>query len=276
MFVGTSPRAASPSRPVCDTGVSHGAPKLLINTFPPQSSSCWVFLAFGRCFKSDCQSRGLLRAEAACTMLSSGLPPVLLVLSVLELSWSLSDEEKKIILDEHNRYRSQVSPPAKAMMKMGYKSVSMEGFPKLPLKRRVSFTSGIVFDHFLQVPKCAVSPLMLFMRVMQLSLTPGTQTWRSVHAEKCIWGQNGGPGRENLFAMAPSLDVKFAVEEWNREKKFYNLITSTCVPGQKCDSYTQVVRAGTTHIGCGNSYCKKIEGIEKENTQLLVCSYYPP
>ncbi|NWV35338.1 PI16 inhibitor, partial [Grantiella picta] len=55
---------------------------------------------------------------AACTMLSSGLSPLLLVLSVLELSWSLSDEEKKIILDEHNRYRSQVDPPARAMMKM--------------------------------------------------------------------------------------------------------------------------------------------------------------
>ncbi|NXB36154.1 PI16 inhibitor, partial [Eulacestoma nigropectus] len=45
---------------------------------------------------------------------------VLLVLSVLELSWSLSDEEKKIILDEHNKYRSQVSPPAMAMMKMSW------------------------------------------------------------------------------------------------------------------------------------------------------------
>ncbi|XP_058711663.1 peptidase inhibitor 16-like isoform X2 [Poecile atricapillus] len=159
-------------------------------------------------------------------MLSSGLLPVLLVLSVLELSWSLSDEEKKIILDEHNRYRSQVSPPAKAMMKM-------------------------TWDKKLEI-------------IAQN------------HAQKCIWGQNGGPGRENLFAMAPSLDVKLAVEEWNGEKKFYNLTTSTCVPGQKCDSYTQVVRAGTTRIGCGNSYCKKIEGSKKENAQLLVCSYYPP
>ncbi|XP_048183362.1 peptidase inhibitor 16-like [Corvus hawaiiensis] len=51
-------------------------------------------------------------------MLSSGLCPVLLVLSVLQLSWSLSDEEKKIILDEHNKYRSEVDPPARAMMKM--------------------------------------------------------------------------------------------------------------------------------------------------------------
>ncbi|NXG00195.1 PI16 inhibitor, partial [Sakesphorus luctuosus] len=48
------------------------------------------------------------------------LPPVFLVLTVLQLSWSLSDEEKKIILNEHNKYRSQVSPPARAMMKMAW------------------------------------------------------------------------------------------------------------------------------------------------------------
>lgn len=51
-------------------------------------------------------------------MLSSGLPPVFLLLTALELSWSLSDEEKQIILDGHNKYRSQVSPPAMDMLKM--------------------------------------------------------------------------------------------------------------------------------------------------------------
>ncbi|XP_023797839.1 peptidase inhibitor 16-like isoform X4 [Cyanistes caeruleus] len=209
-------------------GVFCMAPKLLINTFPPQSSSCWVFLAFGRCFKSDCQSRGLLRAEAACTMLSSGLPPVLLVLSVLELSWSLSDEEKKIILDEHNRYRSQVSPPAKAMMKM-------------------------TWDKELEV-------------------------LAQSYAEKCIWDHNKERGRrgENLFAMAPTLELEFAVEDWNGEEKFYNLTTSTCVPGQMCGHYTQVVWSNTHQIGCGAHFCEKIDGIETENMHLLVCNYYPP
>ncbi|NWX64767.1 PI16 inhibitor, partial [Promerops cafer] len=165
---------------------------------------------------------------AACTMLSSGLPPVLLVLSVLELSWSLSDEEKKIILDEHNRYRSQVSPPAMAMMKM-------------------------TWDSDLEVAA-------------------------QKHAKKCIWGQNGGPGpkRVNLFATASTLDVKLAIEEWNGERKFYNLTTSECVPRQMCDNYTQVVWAETTRIGCGDSSCEKINGTETENAQLLVCSYYPP
>ncbi|NXA99025.1 PI16 inhibitor, partial [Cnemophilus loriae] len=153
-------------------------------------------------------------------------PLVLLVLSVLEPSWSLSDEDKKIILDEHNKYRSQVSPPARAMMKM-------------------------TWDRDLEV-------------VAQ------------DHAEKCSWGQNGGPGRENLFATASTLDVKLAIEQWNKERKFYDLATSECVSGQTCDNYTQMVWAATTRIGCGNSSCEKINGIETENMHLLVCSYYPP
>ncbi|NWS31693.1 PI16 inhibitor, partial [Polioptila caerulea] len=161
----------------------------------------------------------------ACTMLSSGLPPLLLVLSVLELSWSLSDEEKKIILDEHNKYRSQVSPPARAMMKMTWDK-DLE----------------VVSEH---------------------------------HAKKCFWGQNGAQGRKNLFATASTLDVESAIEEWNREGKFYNFTTSTCVPGQMCDNYIQVVWEWTTHVGCGTSFCEKITGIKTENAQLFVCSYYP-
>ncbi|NWT29711.1 PI16 inhibitor, partial [Cardinalis cardinalis] len=162
----------------------------------------------------------------ACTMLSSGLPPVLLVLSVLELSWCLSDEEKKIILDEHNIYRSQVSPPAQAMMKM-------------------------TWDTDLEVDA-------------------------QKHAEKCIWAQNGGPGRLNLFATPSTLDVKLAIEEWNSERKFYNLTTSECVPVQSCDNYVQVIWAATTRVGCGSNYCEKINGMEAENMHLLVCHYYPP
>ncbi|NWV55460.1 PI16 inhibitor, partial [Daphoenositta chrysoptera] len=151
---------------------------------------------------------------------------VLLVLSVLELSWSLSDEEKEIILDEHNKYRSEVNPPARAMMKM-------------------------TWDKDLEV-------------IAQ------------EHAKKCIWDQNGGPGRENLFATASTLDVKLAFEEWKGQRKFYDFTTNECAEGQTCDDYTQVVWAGTTRIGCGKSFCKNIHGINTENMHLLVCSYFPP
>ncbi|NXL39651.1 PI16 inhibitor, partial [Glaucidium brasilianum] len=165
---------------------------------------------------------------AGCMMLSSGLPPVFLLLTALELSWSLSDEEKKIILDGHNKYRSQVSPPAMDMLKMSW-DTELEAFAQ-------------------------------------------------AYAEKCIWDHNKERGRrgENLFAMAPTLDLEFAVEDWNGEEKYYNLTTSTCAPGQMCGHYTQVVWASTYQIGCGAKFCEKIEGIETEDMYLLVCNYYPP
>ncbi|NWH46024.1 PI16 inhibitor, partial [Fregata magnificens] len=156
------------------------------------------------------------------------LPPVFLLLTALELSWSLSDEEKKIILDGHNKYRSQVSPPAIDMLKMTW-DTELEAFAQ-------------------------------------------------AYAEKCIWDHNKERGRrgENLFAMAPTLDLEFAVEDWNGEEKYYNLTTSTCVPGQMCGHYTQVVWASTHQIGCGAKFCEKISGIETEDMYLLVCNYYPP
>ncbi|PKU35715.1 peptidase inhibitor hypothetical protein [Limosa lapponica baueri] len=161
-------------------------------------------------------------------MLSSGLPPLLLFLTALEPSWSLSDEEKQIILDGHNKYRSQVSPPAMDMLKMTW-DTELEAFAQ-------------------------------------------------AYAEKCIWDHNKERGRrgENLFAMAPTLDLEFAVEDWNAEEKYYNLTTTTCVPGQMCGHYTQVVWASTHQIGCGSKFCEKIEGIETEDMYLLVCNYYPP
>ena len=81
-------------------------------------------------------------------------------------------------------------------------------------------------------------------------LTPSSfQSWDTeleafaqAYAEKCIWDHNKERGRrgENLFAMAPTLDLEFAVEDWNGEEKYYNLTTSTCDPGQMCGHYTQV------------------------------------
>ncbi|KFV89607.1 Peptidase inhibitor 16, partial [Fulmarus glacialis] len=104
------------------------------------------------------------------------------------------------------------------------------------------------------------------------------EAFAQAYAEKCIWDHNKERGRrgENLFAMAPTLDLEFAVEDWNGEEKYYNLTTSTCVPGQMCGHYTQVVWASTHQIGCGAKFCEKIDGIETEDMYLLVCNYYPP
>lgn len=77
----------------------------------------------GKGFKAVCQTRGLLKQDSS-TMLSSGLqitPPLLLLLLLLtamELSRSLTDEDKKMIVVMHNQYRSEVLPTAADMMRV--------------------------------------------------------------------------------------------------------------------------------------------------------------
>lgn len=98
-------------------------------------------------------------------------------------------------------------------------------------------------------------------RVPLWVLTPSSfQSWDAeleafaqAYAEKCIWDHNKERGRrgENLFAMAPVLDLEFAVEDWNAEEKYYNLTTSTCVPGQMCGHYTQVPAWRDRGVGKG-------------------------
>lgn len=87
------------------------------------------------------------------------------------------------------------------------------------------------------VPLC-----MLTLRSFQ-SWDTELEAFAQAYAEKCIWDHNKERGRrgENLFAMAPTLDLEFAVEDWNGEEKYYNLTTSVCVPGQMCGHYTQVL-----------------------------------
>nr|XP_056701369.1 peptidase inhibitor 16 [Euleptes europaea] len=67
-------------------------------------------------------------------MLSSGLRIpllllLLLLLTAMELSWSFTEEDKKLIVDLHNQYRSKVSPPAADMLKMSW-DPELETFAK--------------------------------------------------------------------------------------------------------------------------------------------------
>ncbi|OCT57313.1 peptidase inhibitor 16 [Xenopus laevis] len=153
----------------------------------------------------------------------------LVTLLVVKLCLALNDDEKRIILEKHNFYRSQTEPSASDMIKL-------------------------TWDTALE--KLAKS-----------------------YAEKCIWEHNKDRGfiGENLFVMSgSSLDVVLGLDDWHKERDYYNFTTGTCQEGQMCGHYTQVVWAGTERVGCGQKFCEKLEGVDDENMYLLVCNYEPP
>ncbi|XP_071982603.1 uncharacterized protein [Engystomops pustulosus] len=73
-----------------------------------------------------------------------------------------------------------------------------------------------------------------------------------------------------------ALDVALGLDDWHRERDFYNFTENSCQEGQMCGHYTQVVWAETERVGCGEKFCEKLEGFEEGNMFLLVCNYEPP
>ncbi|XP_075034608.1 uncharacterized protein LOC142096023 isoform X2 [Mixophyes fleayi] len=155
--------------------------------------------------------------------------PSCVLLCLIHFITALTDEEKKILVDKQNFYRSQMDPPA-AGMKMLHWDTNLEDLA-------------------------------------------------TSYAAKCIWEHNEDRGfrGENLFMMSGSgLDVGLGLDDWHRERDFYNFTTNICQEGQMCGHYTQMVWADTERVGCGMKFCEKVEGFDEQNMYLLVCNYEPP
>jgi uncharacterized protein YkwD len=80
----------------------------------------------------------------------------------------------------------------------------------------------------------------------------------------------GKYGANQLMARGTAVTPRAVVEEWVKEKQFYNHSDNSCVPNHRCGVYTQVVWRKSVELGCAQTSCGK------EETSLSICFYYPP
>jgi len=69
----------------------------------------------------------------------------------------------------------------------------------------------------------------------------------------------------------PDQSPTAAVTWWASEQQYYNYDTNTCVDGQVCGHYTQLVWSTTTQVGCGQSTWAQ----DGNNYVFWVCNYAP-
>lgn len=60
-----------------------------------------------------------------------------------------------------------------------------------------------------------------------------------------------------------------AVTAWAAEEKYYNYVKNSCVEGEICGHYTQIVWKTTRRIGCARSVCD-------DGDVFMNCNYDPP
>ncbi|XP_047155567.1 STS14 protein-like [Vigna umbellata] len=80
----------------------------------------------------------------------------------------------------------------------------------------------------------------------------------------------GKYGANQLWAHGTAVTARMVVEEWVKQRQFYNHTDNSCVPNHKCGVYTQVVWRKSVELGCTQATCVK------EDASLTICFYNPP
>ncbi|XP_057502234.1 pathogenesis-related leaf protein 6-like [Actinidia eriantha] len=82
------------------------------------------------------------------------------------------------------------------------------------------------------------------------------------HSQERPYGENIAMG----FGKFTAVD---AVKLWVDEKPYYDYKSNSCVGGEQCLHYTQVVWQNTEEIGCTRVQCRN-------EWWFVTCNYYPP
>ncbi|XP_061338548.1 STS14 protein-like [Gastrolobium bilobum] len=78
-------------------------------------------------------------------------------------------------------------------------------------------------------------------------------------------------GANQLWARSTTaVTPRMVVEEWVKQKQFYNHTDNSCVPNHRCGVYTQVVWRKSVELGCAQVTCVK------DQASLTICFYNPP
>lgn len=96
------------------------------------------------------------------------------------------------------------------------------------------------------------------------------QTYANKMISNCSMVHSNGPYGENLAkGSSSSFSGVAAVNLWVAEKPYYNYTSNSCVSGQQCLHYTQVVWRDSIHLGCARVQCTN-------GWWYVTCNYDPP
>ncbi|XP_020855232.1 peptidase inhibitor 16 isoform X3 [Phascolarctos cinereus] len=165
------------------------------------------------------------------------LPAVFLLFTAAQLSCSLNDEQKQMVVKLHNLYRSQVSPPATNMKNLKWDE-DLAAFAK-------AYASKCVWGHNKDRGRRGENLFAITEGEMDLQLA--VEQWYNEHEHYNLSNATCAEGQ-----MCGHYTQAF------------------------CSGFFQVVWAKTERIGCGSQFCEKLEGVMETNIHVLVCNYEPP
>lgn len=109
------------------------------------------------------------------------------------------------------------------------------------------------------------------------------QTSAAQHAQACVFEHSNDPYGQNLFAgTGTSWTIEQAVNSWADEARYYDFDADSCVVGELCGHYTQLVWESTRNVGCVVQQCDQMTDgsgnaiLNGRSGMMIFCHYDPP
>ncbi|MEP1095565.1 MAG: pathogenesis-related family 1 protein [Cyclobacteriaceae bacterium] len=97
-------------------------------------------------------------------------------------------------------------------------------------------------------------------------LATSAAEWAEELESNCTFQHSDGNYGENLWkGTSNAFSITDVVDSWGGEKQHYNYESNSCVDGEVCGHYTQIVWSATTEVGCGTATC--------DGYDIWVCQY---
>ncbi|XP_027732565.1 peptidase inhibitor 16 [Vombatus ursinus] len=205
-------------------------------------------------------------------------PAVLLLFTAAQLSWSLKDEEKQTVVELHNRYRSQVSPPATNMKNLKWDE-DLAAFAK-------AYASKCVWGHNKDRGRRGENLFAITEGEMDLQLA--VEQWYNEHEHyslgnaTCAEGQMCGHYTQVVWAKTERIgcgsqfcEKLEGVMETNIHVLVCNYEPPGNVKGQK--PYMEGPQCSQCQEGyeCKNQLCQPITGPEEAGVSPSLSSAAP-
>lgn len=125
--------------------------------------------------------------------------------------------------------------------------------------------------QFLVPHNAARYALRLAPLVWDPKLARYAQSYANKRRGDCALRHSNGPYGENIFwGSGNEWTPAQAVADWVSERKWYSYWSNSCVEGELCGHYTQIVWRSTRRIGCAKVTCNGGKGV------FITCNYDPP
>lgn len=92
------------------------------------------------------------------------------------------------------------------------------------------------------------------------------------YGENLAWNWTSAATAPGTFVESP----EFSNLGWSKECADYNYADASCVAGEQCGHFTQVVWHDSERVGCGVAICDGAKNSEGQGrAEVWVCNYYP-